>query len=83
MQNPFDSGGVPLAIVYNGYIWTIDPGAAAIPWDGRSKQPENTDTVAGSSDTAALEGWRVKARNSATLELRSIDLSFDPHSEVW
>jgi hypothetical protein len=43
----------------------------------------NTDTVAGNIGTAALEGWPVQARNSATFELRTMDLFFDPHSGVW
>jgi len=83
VQIRFDSRERPLAILFNGCIWTIDPGAAASRWDGRSKQPENTDIVAGGSGTAALEGWRVQARNSATFELRPMDLFFDPRSGVW
>jgi len=83
VQIRFDSRERPLAIRYYGCIWTIDPDAPASHWDGRSKQPQNTDTVAGSSGPAALKGWRVQARNSATSELRTMDLSCDPHSGVW
>ncbi|MCX2748671.1 hypothetical protein OOZ51_12725 [Arthrobacter sp. MI7-26] len=83
VQIRFDCRGRPLAVRYDGCIWTIDPDADAGHRVGRSKRAEYSDNVAGGSGTGALEGWRVQARNSATFELCIIDLFFDPRSGVW
>ncbi|MBT8162715.1 MULTISPECIES: hypothetical protein [Arthrobacter] len=63
----FDSCAQPLAVRYEGSIWMIEPGSATSLPDALGEPP----------------GWRVRARNSATHELRVMDLLPGHGSGSW
>lgn len=80
----FTPAGTPLAIRYNGQIWSVDPELDSAHWYTRDSWWETRQTVpVGVGNVVDIEHWQVQVRLTSTSVLRTFELRRDPLSDQW
>ena len=80
----FTKAGTPLAVLYDGQIWAVDPNLDTAHWYTRDSWWETRQTVpVGIGNVVDIEHWRVQVRLTATSTLHTLELRRAPLSEQW
>ena len=80
----FTATGTPLAVRYDGQIWSVDPELDTAHWYSRESWWETRQTVpVGIGNVVDIEHWQAQVRLTSTSALRTFELRRDPLSEQW
>ncbi|MBT2551262.1 hypothetical protein [Arthrobacter sp. ISL-65] len=80
----FTPTGTPLAVRYDGGIWTVDPELDTMHWFTRDSWWDTRTTAPrGVGNVVDIEHWRIQVRLSSNSALRTFLLRRDPTSTQW